>query len=132
MTWRLMAAPAGVIAPPASLGFVAAARSSARTTSTVSPFGDVFIAEVGEGQRHLVGVTGHGATFFFAQRGERLGEFTGPNFSDDKRILSPTSRRWRSGHPGLRLTRASGPGVAGPSPIAMIGPLSPLSGAGDR
>jgi secreted PhoX family phosphatase len=55
---------------------------------TVSPFGGVILAEDGEGKQHLVGADDRGKAFFFA-RNELAGseEFTGPNFSHDKRIL---------------------------------------------
>jgi secreted PhoX family phosphatase len=55
---------------------------------TVSPFGGVIMAEDGEGRQHLVGADDRGRAFFFA-RNELPGseEFTGPNFSRDKRIL---------------------------------------------
>lgn len=55
---------------------------------TVSPFGGVILAEDGEGKQHLVGADDRGKAFFFA-RNELAGseEFTGPNFSHDKKIL---------------------------------------------
>jgi secreted PhoX family phosphatase len=55
---------------------------------TVSPYGGVILAEDGDGRQHLVGATEDGEAFFFA-RNELPGseEFTGPNFSPDKRIL---------------------------------------------
>jgi secreted PhoX family phosphatase len=55
---------------------------------TVSPFGGVIMAEDGEGRQHLVGADDRGRAFFFA-RNELPGseEFTGPNFSRDRRIL---------------------------------------------
>lgn len=55
---------------------------------TVSPYGDVILAEDGEGAQHLVGATPEGRTFFLA-RNELEGseEFTGPNFSPNRRIL---------------------------------------------
>lgn len=55
---------------------------------TVSPYGDVILAEDGEGAQHLVGASRTGRTFYLA-RNELEGseEFTGPNFSPDKRIL---------------------------------------------
>nr|WP_275585700.1 alkaline phosphatase PhoX [Geodermatophilus sabuli] len=55
---------------------------------TVSPFGGVMIAEDGEGAQHLVGATDDGEAFFFARNEtEAQSEFTGPNFSPDRRIL---------------------------------------------
>lgn len=55
---------------------------------TVSPYGDVIVAEDGEGAQHLIGASRTGRTFYLA-RNELPGseEFTGPNFSPDKRIL---------------------------------------------
>ena len=55
---------------------------------TVSPFGGVILAEDGEGLQHLVGADDRGKAFFFA-RNQLAGseEFTGPNFSHDKKIL---------------------------------------------
>jgi secreted PhoX family phosphatase len=46
------------------------------------------VAEDGEGAQHLVGATDDGEAFFFA-RNETVAqsEFTGPNFSHDKKIL---------------------------------------------
>jgi secreted PhoX family phosphatase len=54
---------------------------------TVSPFGGVMIAEDGEGAQHLVGATERGEAFFFARNEVSGSEFTGPNFSPDKKIL---------------------------------------------
>jgi secreted PhoX family phosphatase len=54
---------------------------------TVSPYGGVILAEDGEGQQHLVGADERGKTFFFARNQLNDEEFTGPNFSRDKRIL---------------------------------------------
>jgi secreted PhoX family phosphatase len=55
---------------------------------TVSPFGGVILAEDGEGRQHLVGADDRGKAFFFA-RNDLPGseEFTGPNFSADRRFL---------------------------------------------
>ena len=55
---------------------------------TVSPYGGVILAEDGEGKQHLVGSDERGNAFFFA-RNELAGseEFTGPNFSHDKKFL---------------------------------------------
>ncbi|MDX6676058.1 MAG: uncharacterized protein QOE31_110 [Solirubrobacteraceae bacterium] len=55
---------------------------------TVSAYGGLILAEDGEGANHLVGSTDSGETFFFA-RNEDPGEseFTGPTFSQDKKIL---------------------------------------------
>ena len=55
---------------------------------TVSPFGGVILAEDGEGKQHLVGAGPRGKTFFFARNEiEGDSEFTGPNFSPDRRTL---------------------------------------------
>jgi secreted PhoX family phosphatase len=55
---------------------------------TVSAYGGVIIAEDGDGKNHLVGASESGEAFFFA-RNEDPGdsEFTGPTFSQDKKIL---------------------------------------------
>ena len=54
---------------------------------TVSPFGGVILAEDGDGVNHLVGSTDRGGAFFFARNDLNDSEFTGPNFSHDRRIL---------------------------------------------
>jgi secreted PhoX family phosphatase len=54
---------------------------------TVSPYGGVILAEDGEGIQHLVGVTAQGKTYPMARNEVNDGEFTGPNFSADGRIL---------------------------------------------
>ena len=55
---------------------------------TVSAYGGLIIAEDGEGKQHLVGSTEQGETFFFARNDDpEDSEFTGPNFSPDRRIL---------------------------------------------
>jgi uncharacterized protein len=54
---------------------------------TVSPFGGVIIAEDGDGVQHLVGSTDRGEVFFFARNDMNDSEFTGPNFSHDRKIL---------------------------------------------
>jgi secreted PhoX family phosphatase len=55
---------------------------------TVSAYGGVIMAEDGDGVQHLVGATDRGETFFFARNDDpQNAEFTGPNFSYDKRIL---------------------------------------------
>ncbi|MEV4116610.1 alkaline phosphatase PhoX [Nonomuraea sp. NPDC049695] len=54
---------------------------------TVSPYGGVILAEDGEGIQHLVGVTDRGQTYPIARNEINDGEFTGPNFSADGRIL---------------------------------------------
>jgi len=55
---------------------------------TVSAYGGVIIAEDGDGTNHLVGSTPSGEPFFFARNDDpEDSEFTGPNFSRDKRIL---------------------------------------------
>ena len=48
----------------------------------------MIIAEDGDGKQHLVGADDRGKAFFFA-RNDLAGseEFTGPNFSHDKKIL---------------------------------------------
>ncbi|MDX6718182.1 MAG: uncharacterized protein QOJ63_436 [Solirubrobacteraceae bacterium] len=55
---------------------------------TVSAYGGLILAEDGDGKNHLVGSTDSGETFFFA-RNDDAGdsEFTGPNFSNNKKIL---------------------------------------------
>jgi uncharacterized protein len=55
---------------------------------TVSAYGGVIMAEDGDGKNHLVGATPSGEPFFFA-RNEHPddSEFTGPNFSHNKKIL---------------------------------------------
>jgi secreted PhoX family phosphatase len=56
---------------------------------TVSPYGGVILAEDGEGVNHLVGATDRGEPFFFARNDDQKenSEFTGPNFSRDKKTL---------------------------------------------
>jgi len=55
---------------------------------TVSPYGGVILAEDGDGVQHLVGATDRGEPFFFARNDDKENsEFTGPNFSRDKKIL---------------------------------------------
>jgi secreted PhoX family phosphatase len=55
---------------------------------TVSAFGGLIIAENGEGVNHLVGATDGGDVFFLARNDHpENAEFTGPNFSHDKRLL---------------------------------------------
>jgi secreted PhoX family phosphatase len=55
---------------------------------TVSAYGGVIIAEDGEGKQHLVGSTESGEAFFFARNDDpEDSEFTGPTFSQDKKIL---------------------------------------------
>ena len=55
---------------------------------TVSAFGGLIIAEDGDGVNHLIGATERGEVFFFARNDHPdNSEFTGPNFSHDKRIL---------------------------------------------
>jgi secreted PhoX family phosphatase len=54
---------------------------------TVSPWGGVIIAEDGEGVQHLLGATDRGEAFFFARNEVNDAEFTGPNFSADRKIL---------------------------------------------
>jgi secreted PhoX family phosphatase len=55
---------------------------------TVSPYGGVILAEDGEGKQHLVGATDSGDVFFFARNDDpQDGEFCGPTFSQDKKIL---------------------------------------------
>ena len=55
---------------------------------TVSPYGGVILAEDGEGKQHLVGATPSGEAFFLARNEHpEDSEFTGPNFSADKRTM---------------------------------------------
>lgn len=55
---------------------------------TVSAYGGLMIAEDGDGKQHLVGATDHGETFFFARNEDPdSAEFTGPNFSPDRKTL---------------------------------------------
>lgn len=54
---------------------------------TLSPYGGVIVAEDGEGVQHLFGATESGATFPIARNEIDAGEFTGPVYSPDKRIL---------------------------------------------
>jgi secreted PhoX family phosphatase len=55
---------------------------------TVSAFGGLIIAENGDGVNHLLGATDSGDVFSFARNDHpRNAEFTGPNFSHDRRIL---------------------------------------------
>jgi secreted PhoX family phosphatase len=55
---------------------------------TVSAFGGLIIAENGDGVNQLVGATDGGEAFFFARNDHpQNAEFTGPNFSHDRRIL---------------------------------------------
>ncbi len=54
---------------------------------TVSPYGGVILAEDGEGVNHLVGSTETGQVFFFARNDLNDSEFTGPNFSQNKKTL---------------------------------------------
>ncbi len=55
---------------------------------TVSAYGGLILAEDGEGKSHLVGSTERGETFFFARNDHPDdSEFTGPNFSHNKKIL---------------------------------------------
>lgn len=54
---------------------------------TVSPYGGVILAEDGEGVQHLLGATARGQSFFFARNQLNDSEFTGPNFSPDKKTM---------------------------------------------
>jgi secreted PhoX family phosphatase len=55
---------------------------------TVSAYGGVIVAEDGEGLQHLVGADERGRTFLFARNDDAgSSEFTGPNFSHDRRWL---------------------------------------------
>ena len=55
---------------------------------TVSAYGGLIIAEDGDGVNHLVGANRRGEAFFFARNDDPANaEFTGPNFSPDRRIL---------------------------------------------
>ncbi|OLS96290.1 Tat pathway signal sequence domain protein [Pseudonocardia sp. CNS-004] len=53
---------------------------------SVSPYGGVILAEDGDGTNHLVAAAEDGTTFRLA-RSEHGGEFTGPVFSADGRVL---------------------------------------------
>jgi hypothetical protein len=53
---------------------------------SVSPYGGVIVAEDGNGANHLVAAAEDGTTYRLA-RSERGGEFTGPVFSADGRVL---------------------------------------------
>ncbi|MFW3169585.1 alkaline phosphatase PhoX [Geodermatophilus sp. CPCC 206100] len=77
---------------------------------TVSPFGGVMIAEDGEGAQHLVGATDRGEAFFFARNETAAqSEFTGPNFSPDRRILFANIQG-----DGSNPSASEGEGSAGP------------------
>ena len=54
---------------------------------TVSPFGGVILAEDGDGVNHLVGSNDRGEAFFFARNDFNDSEFTGPNFSHNRRFM---------------------------------------------
>jgi secreted PhoX family phosphatase len=55
---------------------------------TVSAYGGLIIAEDGDGKQHLVGSTERGEAFFFARNDHpENAEFTGPNFSHDRKTL---------------------------------------------
>jgi secreted PhoX family phosphatase len=54
---------------------------------TLSPYGGLLLAEDGEGLSHLVGLTEHGAAYPMARNEIGDGEFSGPTFSQDGRIL---------------------------------------------
>ncbi|HEV7805263.1 MAG TPA: alkaline phosphatase PhoX [Solirubrobacteraceae bacterium] len=54
---------------------------------TVSAYGGLILAEDGEGASHLVGSTDSGETFFFARNERNDSEFTGPSFSQNKKVL---------------------------------------------
>ncbi|MBE3203968.1 MULTISPECIES: alkaline phosphatase PhoX [Parafrankia] len=54
---------------------------------TVSPYGGLILAEDGEGVSHLIGVTKKGTAYALARNELNESEFTGPNFSADKKIL---------------------------------------------
>ncbi len=54
---------------------------------TVSPYGGVILAEDGEGVQHLVGVTDQGKAYGLARNDVNDSEWTGPNFSDDGKVL---------------------------------------------
>jgi uncharacterized protein len=53
----------------------------------VSPYGGVILAEDGEGLSHLVGVSERGDTYPLALNQLNDSEFTGPTFSQDRKIL---------------------------------------------
>ncbi|MEV4415459.1 alkaline phosphatase PhoX [Catellatospora sp. NPDC049609] len=54
---------------------------------TVSPYGGVILAEDGAGLSHLVGVTDDGDIYPLGRNETGEGEFAGPTFSQDGRIL---------------------------------------------
>jgi uncharacterized protein len=54
---------------------------------TVSPYGGVILAEDGAGIQHLVGVTDEGKSYALARNEFNGGEFAGPTFSADGKIL---------------------------------------------
>lgn len=55
---------------------------------TVSAYGGVIIAEDGDGTNHLVGASESGEASFFARNDHPDdSEFTGPTFSQDKKVL---------------------------------------------
>ncbi|HEY2831859.1 MAG TPA: alkaline phosphatase PhoX [Sporichthyaceae bacterium] len=58
---------------------------------TISPYGGLIIAEDGDGQNHLLGATPMGTTYAIARTEATwkggAPEFTGPNFSPDRRTL---------------------------------------------
>jgi hypothetical protein len=58
---------------------------------TANPFGGVVIAEDGIGAQHLISATASGRKTFLARNEMKIGgaysEFTGPNFSHDRRFL---------------------------------------------
>lgn len=54
---------------------------------TVSPWGGVLVAEDGEGTQHLVAIDDDGTPHLFARNAVSGSEFTGVNFSPDRRTL---------------------------------------------
>ena len=93
---------------------------------TVSPFGGVMIAEDGDGVQHLVGANEAGDAFFFARNEASGSEFTGPNFSHDRKTLFANIQGDGSG----RGEGSAGPDEgADPAPgyvFAITGPFRDL------
>ena len=54
---------------------------------TVSPYGGVILAEDGNGVQHLVGVAEAGQPYTLARNDLNDSEFTGPNFTADRKIM---------------------------------------------
>ena len=54
---------------------------------TVSPWGGVLVAEDGVGTQHLVAIDDDGTSHLFARNASSDSEFTGVNFSPDRKTL---------------------------------------------